>query len=103
MLERLTEQFLEDEALTAGLSDEDASELVGWLIGIAEDLQAQSAGDSLSDPRLGERYLAQLKRLGGEIARLSRKHRIPVEELVDLIELAWEEPGQEGGTRPMQA
>jgi len=41
MLERLTELLLEDEALTDGLSDEDASELLGWLIGIVEDLEAE--------------------------------------------------------------
>jgi hypothetical protein len=98
MLERLTEQFLEDETLTAGLSDEDASELVGWLIGIAEDLEEQASAEGGF-----EGYLAQLKRLGGQVARLSRKYRIPVEELVDLIELAWEEPGEQGGPRPMQA
>ncbi|MBF6593517.1 MAG: hypothetical protein IVW51_03590 [Thermaceae bacterium] len=100
MLERLTEQFLEDEVLIAGLSDEDASELVGWLIGIAEDLETQSEP---SEPRLQERYLAQLKRLGYQVAGLNRKYHIPVEELVDLIELAWEEPDQEQGTRPIQA
>ncbi|GEM87543.1 hypothetical protein [Meiothermus granaticius] len=99
MLERLTEQFLEDETLTAGLSEEDASELVGWLLGIAEDLEEQtSAGEGGF-----EHYLAQLKRLGAQVARLSRRYKIPVEELVDLIELAWEEPGEPGGSRPMQA
>lgn len=90
MLDRLTEQLLEDEALTDGLSDEDASELLGWLVGIAEELESTV-------------YLPQLKRLGHEVARLARKYRIPVDDLIELIEIAWEEPGQEGGTKPMQA
>ncbi|MBO1437098.1 hypothetical protein [Meiothermus sp. CFH 77666] len=96
MLERLTEQFLEDEALTDGLSDEDASELLGWLIGIAEDLEAESSVTS-------EQYVGQLKRLGRELARMARRYGVPIEELIDLIELAWEEPGQEQSPQPMQA
>lgn len=91
MLDRLTEQLLEDEALTDGLSDEDASELLGWLVGIAEELESNTV------------YLPQLKRLGHEVARLARKYRVPVDDLIELIEIAWEEPGQEGGTKPMQA
>lgn len=96
MLERLTEQFLEDEALTDGLSDEDASELIGWLIGIAEDLETESS-------EMPEQYVGQLKRLGHELARIARRYSVPIEELIDLIEIAWEEPGQEQSPKPMQA
>ncbi len=96
MLERLTEQFLEDEALTDGLSDEDASELVGWLIGIVEDLEAESS-------EMPEQYVGQLKRLGHELARIARRYSVPIEELIDLVEVAWEEPGQEQSPKPMQA
>ncbi|WP_299428245.1 hypothetical protein [uncultured Meiothermus sp.] len=96
MVEQLTEQILEDEALTDGLSDEDASELVGWLIGVVEDLEAESSGRS-------EQYVGQLKRLGHELARVARRYGVPIEELIDLIEAAWEEPGDEHSPRPMQA
>ncbi len=96
MVERLTEQFLEDEALTDGLSDQDASELVGWLIGIVEDLEAESS-------EAPEQYVGQLKRLGHELARVARRYGVPVEELIDLIEMAWEEPGEEPSRKPMQA
>ena len=96
MQERLAEQFIEDETLTAGLSDEDASELVGWLAGIAEELEEQN------NP-LRQQYVAQLKRLGHEVSRLARRHKIPVETLIDLIELAWEEPEENRETKPIQA
>jgi hypothetical protein len=96
MVERLTEQFLEDEALTDGLSDEEASELVGWLIGIVEDLEAERS-------QVPEQYLGQLKRLGRELARIARRYKVPMDELIDLIEAAWEEPDQEPFPKPMQA
>lgn len=96
MVERLTEQFLEDEALTDGLSDQEASELVGWLIGIVEDLEAESS-------EIPEQYLGQLKRLGHELARVARRYNVPIDELIDLVEAAWEEPGQEPSPKPMQA
>ncbi len=96
MLERLTELLLEDEALTDGLSDEDASELLGWLIGIVEDLEAEPG-------EVSQQYVSQLKRLGHEITCISRRYGVPVEELIDLIELAWEEPGEESSPKPMQA
>jgi hypothetical protein len=96
MVERLTEQFLEDEALTDGLTDEEASELVGWLIGIAEDLEAERN-------QVPEQYLGQLKRLGHELARVARRYKVPMDELIDLIEAAWEEPGLEPFPKPMQA
>jgi len=96
MLEHLTELFLEDEGLTDGLSDEDASELLGWLVGVAEDLEADSG-------EMPQRYVSQLKRLGHEIARMSRRYSIPIHELIDLVELVWEEPGEGSSPRPMQA
>jgi hypothetical protein len=96
MVERLTEQFLEDEALTDGLTDEEASELVGWLIGIAEDLEAERN-------QVPEQYLGQLKRLGRELARVARRYKVPMDELIDLVEAAWEEPGPEPSPKPMQA
>ncbi|RMH58310.1 MAG: hypothetical protein D6684_01160 [Deinococcus-Thermus bacterium] len=96
MLERLTEQFLEDEALTEGLSDEEAGVLLGWLIGVLEDLEAHAQASA-------EGLVGQLKRLGRQITRLSRCYGVPVDELIDLVELAWEEPGDEPSARPMQA
>ncbi|AWR86966.1 hypothetical protein [Meiothermus taiwanensis] len=96
MLERLTELLLEDEALTDGLSDEEASELVGWLIGVVEDLEDESG-------EVPQRYIAQLKRLGHEIARIARRYRVPVPELIDLVEQVWEEPSEEPASKPMQA
>lgn len=96
MIDRLVEQIIEDEALTDGLSDEDASELVSWLLDIAEDFSGEPG-------ILRDRYLSQLKRLGREVARLSRKHHVPVESLIDLVELAWEEPDESTDTKPMQA
>lgn len=96
VIDRLAQQIIEDDALTEGLSEEDASELVSWLIDIAEDFSGEPGV-------LRERYMGQLKRLGREVARLSRKHHIPVESLIDLIELAWEEPEGGSDNRPMQA
>lgn len=96
MLERLTELLLEDEAITDGLTDEDASELLGWLIGVAENLEAESG-------EVPQAYISQLKQFGREIARLSSRYKIPVQELIDLVELAWEEPGETLSSKPMQA
>ncbi|WP_027882667.1 hypothetical protein [Meiothermus rufus] len=96
MVERLTEQLLEDEALTDGLSDEEANELIGWLIGIMEDLEADSEAAT-------EKYAGHLRRLGHEMARIARRYTVPIEELIELVEVAWEEPGEASGPRPMQA
>jgi len=96
MVEELTEQFLEDEALTDGLTDKDASLLVGWLISIVEDLEDESS-------KVNEQYVGQLKRLGHELAGVARRYGVPIEVLIDLIELAWEDPGDEQSPRPMQA
>lgn len=96
MYERLTELLLEDEALTDGLSDEDASELIGWLIGIVEDLEDESE-------EIPQQYLSQLKRVGYEIARIARRYGVPVQELIDLVEQVWEDPSGDSSPRPMQA
>lgn len=96
MLEQLTELLLEDEALTDGLSDEDAGELLGWLIGVAENLEAESG-------EIPQAYISQLKQFGRAIARISRRYRVPVQELIDLVELAWEEPHETSAPKPMQA
>jgi len=69
--------LLEDEALTAGLTDEEAQALLGWLLEIAQDADLAQ--------------LAHLRRLGHEITRLSRDYRVPVEDLIALVELAWGE------------
>lgn len=76
---RVVEQIIEDEALTEGLSDQEAQELVGWMLGLAEELQ-DSPG-----------HLQLLQRLGREVARLGRIYQVPVEELIELVELAWED------------
>ncbi|MCX8088307.1 MAG: hypothetical protein ACK40N_11775 [Meiothermus ruber] len=96
MLEQLTELLLEDEALTDGLSDEEASELLGWLIGIAESLEAESG-------EMPQAYISQLKQFGREIARISSRYKVPVQELIDLVELAWEEPNETSSPKPMRA
>lgn len=96
MFEQLTELLLEDEALTDGLSDEDAGELLAWLIGVAENLEAESG-------EIPQAYISQLKQFGREIARISRRYRVPVQELIDLVELAWEEPQETSAPKPMQA
>lgn len=94
MVNRIAERLLEDEGLTEGLSDEQAQELLSWLMEIAQDLAAQQTGEaSLSrDPAEPPGPMAQLQRLGREMARLSRNFNVPIEELIDLVELAWEDP-----------
>jgi len=99
MIERLTEMLLEDEALTDGLTDQDASELLNWLIGMLEDLEAELG----EEPQRHQQYVAHLRRLGHEITHISRSYGVPVEELIDLIELAWREPGEELSQKPMRA
>jgi len=47
--------------------------------------------------------VAHLRRLGHEITHISRSYGVPVEELIDLIELAWREPGEELSQKPMRA
>lgn len=79
MPDSIAERFLEDEGLSEGLTDQQAHELLDWLISIAEDL---------GEPA----YISQLQRIGREIAKISRDYGIPVETLIDLVELAWEDP-----------
>lgn len=94
MVNRIAEKLLEDEGLTEGLSDEQAQELLSWLMEIAEELAAQQSSEaSLSrDSSEAGGPIAQLHRLGREMARLSRSFNVPIEELIDLVELAWEDP-----------
>lgn len=79
MSDSIAERFLEDEGLSEGLTDQQAHELVDWLISIAEDL---------AEPA----YVPQLQRIGREIARISRDYGVPVETLIELVETAWEDP-----------
>ncbi|PZA05678.1 MULTISPECIES: hypothetical protein [unclassified Meiothermus] len=93
MVSRIAERLLEDEGLTEGLSDEQAQELLSWLIEIAEDLAQQNdEANPLHDADEIRASMTQLQRLGREMARLSRSFNIPIEELIDLVELAWEDP-----------
>ncbi len=88
------EEILEDETITEGLPDDEAGILLGWLISLAEEIEGE-------DPA----YLTQLKRLGRQLARISGLWGVPVSDLIDLVELAWEEPGetQARPPRPMKA
>ncbi|AFV76915.1 hypothetical protein YIM1640_17130 [Thermus oshimai] len=74
--------LMEDEALTDGLTDEEAQALLSWLRDLAEEV----------DPS----HLAHLRRLGHEVARLARDYGVPVEDLIGLLELAWEAPEPPG-------
>ncbi|APD09332.1 MULTISPECIES: hypothetical protein [Thermus] len=69
--------LLEDEALTDGLTDEEAETLLSWLLDLAQEASPAQ--------------LAHLRRLGHEITRLSRDYGVPVEELIGLVELSWGE------------
>ncbi|TBH17573.1 hypothetical protein [Thermus thermamylovorans] len=75
MREDPAQLFLEDEALTEGLTDEEAEVLLSWLL----DLAGEASPARLS----------HLRRLGHEITRLSREYGLPVEELISLVELSW--------------
>ncbi len=92
MLERLIEELLQDESLTRGLSEQEAQELLTWLIGLLEEDTDEREG------RL-------VQRLGRRLARLAERHRVPVEELIELVELAWgeEEPAPPGTEPRLQA
>ncbi len=80
MLERLIEELLGDESLTRGLSESEAQELLSWLIGLLEEDTDEREG------RL-------VRHLGRRLAELAQRYRVPVEELIELVELAWgEEP-----------
>jgi len=75
-LERLIDQLLEDEALTQGLSESEAQELLSWLIALLEESEDERDG-------------AQVRALGKRIAQLATRFGVPVEELIELVELAW--------------
>jgi len=88
------EAFFEDETLTEGLTEDEARELLAWLLGLADEMEDE-------DPS----YIQQLKRLGRHLARLSARWGVPVNDLIDLVEIAWEDPDQPRGRqpRPMRA
>ncbi|WP_457627526.1 hypothetical protein [Oceanithermus sp.] len=88
------ELFFEDETLTEGLTDDEARDLLAWLVGLADEVEGE-------DPA----YMEQLKRLGRHLARLSARWGVPVGDLIDLVELAWEDPDQPHSRlqRPMRA
>jgi len=83
------EEILEDETITSGLPDDEASILLGWLISLAEEVDGE-------DPA----YVAQLKKLGRQIARISGLWGVPVGELIDLLEITWEDPDEKASRRP---
>ena len=88
------EEILEDETITEGLPDDEAGILLGWLISMVEEIEE-------GDPA----YLEQLKRLGRHLARISSIWGVPVNNLIELVELAWEDPGEPSSRqpRPMRA
>ncbi len=90
-LERLIDQLLEDEALTRGLPEAEAQELLTWLIALLEESEDEPEG-------------AHVRALGKRVAKLAARHRVPVEELIELVELAWGDlPEPEGEDRPLSA
>ncbi len=90
-LERLIDELLEDETLTQELSEADAQELLSWLIALLEE-------------GADERDGVHVRELGKRIARISVRYQLPVEELIELIELAWGDlPQDEDGDRPLFA
>ena len=90
----LAEMLLEDETITEGLPDNEAGILLGWLLSLVDEIE----GEDLI-------YLEQLKQLGRRIARISGIWGVPVNNLIELIEIAWEEPGtdSERQLRPVKA
>lgn len=82
MREDPAQLLLEDEALTDGLTDEEAEALLAWLMDLAKE----------ADPA----QFAHLRRLGHEIGRLARDYGVPVEELIRLVELSWGEADPPG-------
>lgn len=60
------EVFFEDETLTEGLTDDEARDLLAWLVGLADEMEGE-------DPA----YIEQLKRLGRHLARLSARWGVP--------------------------
>jgi len=90
----LSEEILEDETITENLPDDEAGILLGWLLNLAEEIEGEDRA-----------YLDQLKRLGRQLARISSIWGVPVSDLIDLVEAAWEEPGENATRhqRPMRA
>ncbi len=78
MLENLIEELLEDEALTQGLSESDAQELLTWLISLLEEDETERGGH-------------YVRVLGKQVAKLAKSHNLPVHELIELVELAWQD------------
>ena len=90
-LERLIDQLLEDETLTQGLPEAEAQELLAWLIALLEESEDEPEG-------------AHVRALGKRIARIAARHQVPVEALIELVELAWGElPQSENDDRPLLA
>jgi len=86
-LEKLIDQLLDDESLTQGLSEGEAQELLSWLIALLEESESEAEG-------------AQVRALGKRIAALAARYRVPVEELIELVELAWDEAAPEFNDEP---
>ena len=90
-LEKLIDELLNDKSLTRGLSEGEAQELLSWLVALLEDSE-------------DEREAAHVRALGKQVAKLAARYRVPVEELIELVERAWGElPEPEGEDRPLSA
>jgi len=88
-MRHLADELFEDETLTEGLTDEEARSLLTWLVDLAHEAEDE-------DPA----YVQQLRRLGRQLARISARWGVPVEDLIDLVEIAWEDPDQPQGRPP---
>ena len=88
-MRHLADELFEDETLTEGLTDEEARSLLTWLVDLAHEAEGE-------DPA----YVQQLRRLGRQLARISARWGVPVEDLIDLVEIAWEDPDQPQGRPP---
>ncbi len=87
------EAILEDETITEGLPDREAGELLAWLVGLADEMDEED-----------QAYIQHLRRLGRQLARISSRWGVPVTDLIDLVEIAWEDPGEPArAPRPMRA
>ena len=88
------EAILEDETITEGLPDSEAGELISWLVGLADEAEGED-----------QEFVEHLKRLGRQLARISARWGVPITDLINLVEIAWEEPGESASSspRPMRA
>ncbi len=77
-LERLIDRLLKDEALTQGLPESEAQELLSWLIALLEESENEQDG-------------ALVETLGKRIAQIAARFGVPVEDLIELVELSWGE------------